>query len=191
MSNNENKIVVIKNRSRSAVVYSLDDPKVRREFAPGQSFKIPMNELEALTYKPGGLTLLKYFLQIMDEEVINKLEMHVEPEYWLDEAGVRDLLENGSVEALIDCLNFAPPGVIELVKKLSYELPVADLRKISAIKKIIGFDVTATLANIAKAEEDEPTVEKAAPQRLVKSATKGPTRQAATPNYKVVTTAAE
>lgn len=186
----ENKNVIIKNRSRSAVVYSLDDPKVRRDFAPGQSFKIPMNELEALTYKPGGMALLRYYLQVMDEDVVNELNMRVEPEYWLDEEGVKDLLLNGSVEALIDCLNFAPPGVIELVKKLSYELPVADMRKIAAIKKIIGFDVTATLNNIAKADEEEEASETKKPERLVKS-TKTPTRQAATPNYKIVTKAVE
>ena len=54
-------------------------------------------------------------LYIDDVETVNETTMHVEPEYYLDDQGVKDLLRDGSVDALLDCLDFAPGGVIDLV----------------------------------------------------------------------------
>ena len=59
-----NKTVILQNRSRSTVVYKLDNPAVRRSFAPGQSYKISVEELEALSYRPGGDTMLRNYLVI-------------------------------------------------------------------------------------------------------------------------------
>lgn len=113
-----NKTVILQNRSRSTVVYKLDNPPVRRQFAPGQSYKISMEELEALSYRPGGDTMLRNYLVIKnDPDQIKETIGEVEPEYFLDKEGVIELLKNGSVDQLLDCLDFAPQGVIELVKQ--------------------------------------------------------------------------
>ena len=126
--------------------------------------------------------------------------MHVEPEYYLDDEGVKNLLKNGSVDALLDCLDFAPDGVIDLVQKYAIELPVTDTRKIQAIKEKTGFDVSLALKHKAELEaeaaaEAEETgsgmkVERAT-QRRVQTATAVDTKsnggRRATPNYKIVT----
>lgn len=182
----ENKIVSVMNRSRSTVVYTLDEPAVRRQFAPSQTLKIPVEELEALTYKPGGKNLLDRFLQIQDEEVVSNFLGTVEPEYWLKEENVIKLLQTGTVDELTDCINFAPTGVRDLIKKYAYELPVNDTRKCKVIKDLMGFDVMEALRHKAEVEADEPTVETTKPERLVKKTDETPKRKAATPNYKVV-----
>lgn len=45
MINNED-IYNVKNRSTSVVVYTIPDTNLRREFAPGETKRIPFGELE-------------------------------------------------------------------------------------------------------------------------------------------------
>jgi len=113
MSND--KKVKVRNRSNSIVIYRVPDLGVRREFAPGETKILPAAELVALAQKSGGLSILCNELYIDDVETVNETTMHVEPEYYLDDQGVKDLLKDGSVDALLDCLDFAPGGVIDLV----------------------------------------------------------------------------
>lgn len=176
----------VKNRSSSMVVYRIPETNLRREFAPGETKRIPFGELEKLTYQPGGKELLENFLQIVDTEPTQNLNVHREPEYDMSEAQIRDLLLTGSLDAFLDALDFAPIGVIDLIKSMSVSLPLTDLNKRRALKEKTGFDVDKALVHIEeeKAEENKPA---AAPtQRRVQpeqtSAT--PTRRT-TPKYKV------
>ena len=67
-----------------------------------------------------------------------------------------DLIRTGSLDAFLDCLDFAPVGVIDLLKKYAVSVPLADYEKRKALKEKTGFDVDAALKNIAaeKAEEE-------------------------------------
>ena len=121
---NQTDMYNVKNRSSSVVVYSIPESNLRRTFAPGESKRIPFSELEKLTYQPGGRELIANFLQIMEEEVTQDLNIHREPEYNMSEAQVRDLILNGSLDAFLDALDFAPIGVIDLIKSLSVSLPI-------------------------------------------------------------------
>jgi len=40
----------VKNRSSSMVVYRIPETNLRREFAPGETKRVPFGELEKLTY---------------------------------------------------------------------------------------------------------------------------------------------
>jgi hypothetical protein len=42
---------------------------------------------------------------------------------------VRNLLASGSLDSLLDALDFAPDGVIELIKTISVSLPLSDTQK--------------------------------------------------------------
>jgi len=139
------KKIQVRNRSNSIVIYHVDDMGVRREFQPGEVKMIPVNELWALSQKAGGAYIIRNSLFIADPATVKEMPMKVEPEYYLDEKGVIDLLKNGSVDALLDCLDFAPNGVIDLVQKYALELPLTDTRKIKAIKNKTGFDVALAL----------------------------------------------
>lgn len=191
------KKVRVTNRSNSIVIYRVDDLKVRREFAPREVKMIPVEELVALSQKQGGAYILRNSLFIEDVATVNEMSMKVEPEYYLDDKGVIDLLSNGSVDALLDCLDFAPGGVIDLVKKYAVELPLTDTRKIKAIADKTGFKVDLALkhkeelaAEAAEAAQqtDSGMEIKAAPTRRVQPAAEQDTNgRRTTPKYKVVT----
>jgi len=119
----------VKNRSTSMVVYKIPETNLRREFAPGETKRIPFGELEKLTYQQGGKELLENFLQIVDEAVTKDLNVHREPEYNMSENQVKDLLVSGSLDAFLDALDFAPIGVIDLIKSLAVSLPLTDYNK--------------------------------------------------------------
>lgn len=183
-----NEYCNVKNRSGSHVVYSIPEMGVRRSFAPGETKKLTYEELEKLTYQSGGTALLANYLQISDVTTVNNLNMRVEPEYYMNEAQIVDLLRNGSIDAFLDALDFSPEGVIDLIKRYSLSLPLMDIQKREALKKKTGLDVTKALENMAAEEDNEKeTIDdtKAPKQRRVKQE-EAPARRTAAPKYNVV-----
>lgn len=180
-----NDICNIKNRSGSHVVYTIPEIGVRRSFAPGEVKKITFEELEKLTYQSGGMEILSRFLQIQDTQVINNFNMKVEPEYHMNEQQVANLVLNGSLDAFLDALDFAPDGVIDLIKRMCISIPVTDYNKMKALKEKTGLDVEAALKNIRAEKEDEATIDDSTPQRRVKPADVPEGRRTA-PKYNVV-----
>jgi len=185
------KTVRVMNRSNAVVVYSLPELGVRREFMAGEIKTIPVKELQALTYRPGGPYLIQNNLFIADEATVQEMPIKVEPEYYLDGPGVIKLL-NGidNMDEFLDALDFAPEGVLDLIKKYAVELPVNDSRKRAAIKKKLGFDVDAALFHLQQAKEAEAAEgveEVEAPTRRVQPKTTSTSGRRSTPKYKVVT----
>ena len=179
----------VKNRSSSIVVYRIPETNLRREFAPGEVKRIPFAELEKLTYQPGGRELLENFLQILENEVTDTLNVHRELEYDMSEAQIRDLLLYDSLDAFLDALDFAPLGVQDLIKTLAVQLPLTDLNKRKALKEKTGFDVDKALMHIEeeKIAENEGKKETSTnTTRRVKLATEdAPKGRRTTPTYNV------
>ena len=149
-----NTVMNVKNRSAGMLVYSIPEHGIRREFAAGETKKITYEELVWLSYVPGGRQLMELYLQIKNEEALEELNVHTEPEYHMSEAQIIDLLKDTSkYDEFLDALDFAPAGVIDLIKIFSVSLPLTDTRKIDAIRNKTGFDVSAAIAN-SKADED-------------------------------------
>lgn len=164
----------VTNRSTSKVGYTLPEDKIRRMFAPGETKVLPYWELEKLTFQPGGCNLIADYLLIENEEAINKLGMPTEPEYYMTRNQVIELMQSGSIDAWIDCLNFAPKGVIDMIHDLSVSLPLNDVAKRQVLKEHTGFDVDAAIMNVKADQENEVVV------------TAGPARRTSAPNYKIV-----
>ena len=156
------KMCNVKNRSASLVVYKIPEENIRREFKPGESRPISYDELVKLTFQPGGRDLMEQYLQITEEEVTNSLNIRREPEYDMSEAQVRDLMLNGELAAFLDCLDYAPVGIIDLIKRYAVSLPLNDRAKIEALKDKTGFDTEAALRNqkADKEPEDGPFTDK-------------------------------
>ena len=184
--------VKVRNRSNSVVVYSVEDLRVRREFMPGETKTIPLEEVYALSQKPGGAQIVANYLYIENPAAVEEMSMKVEPEYYLDDKGVIDLLKNGSVDALLDCLDFAPAGVLDLVQKYAIDLPLTDTRKIKAIKEKTGFDVALALKHkeelAAEAAEAGEQTESGMDVKVRRTAPKQETTtgRRTTPKYNVV-----
>lgn len=185
----------VKNRSASMVIYSIPEDGIRREFAPSETKIISREELDKLTYQAGGRELMANFLQIQNAELREELGIHAEPEYDYSEEQIVDLILKGSLDAFLDCLDFAPIGIIDLIKEMSVLLPMTDMRKAEALKEKTGFDLAVALRNkeAEEAEDKEGKEPESAPVRRVQT-TAIPGRRTAPltteekPKYKVVNT---
>lgn len=182
--NANKKYFIVKNRSTSRVVYQIPSLNIRREFAPGESMRISFDELQKFMYEPGARALLENFLQINEDKILQDLNINAQPEYFLSEQQIKDLLLTGSQEAFLDCLDFAPVGVIDLVKAYAISLPLSDYNKRQALKEKIGFDVDKALENkrLEEVEEKEKNVKDQKVERP-KAQTAAPTRRTNV-NYK-------
>ena len=148
------KMIKVKNRSMGSVGYNLPDAHIQRSFMPGETKTVPVSEIIALSYQPGGYVLMSKYLRFFDaEELTEELNIPTEPEYYYNEQDVVDLLKTGSLDALLDALDFAPEGVIELIKKYAVELPIADMTKMDAIKEKTGYDVYNVIRHNKEAQD--------------------------------------
>ena len=179
-------VVKVLNRDNGAVTYSIPEMNgLRRVFYAGETKEVTLEELEKLSYIPGGMALLKDSLVIKDPKVVEHILGQVEPEYNYTKDDVIKLLKTGSLDELLDCLDFAPAGVVDLVKTLAVELPVNDVSKREAIFNKTGFNVDNAI-RIQK-EAAEPAKEEPAHQRRVQKSQAKP----ATTGRRVVTSTAK
>lgn len=163
MSNEQ--VYNVKNRSAGMVVYNIPELNVRRQFQPGEVKRISHNELEALSFRPGGKEIIANYLQVRNAEVLQELNIHTEMEYFMDRDQVIELIKSGSEDQWLDALNFAPAGVIELMKQLSVEIPLADYNKRQILKEKLGFDVDAAIRNSGINDVGEHVIAPNAPVR--------------------------
>ena len=184
-----NTTYLVTNRSASVVVYSIPEDNIKREFQPGETKKIRHTELEKLSYQTGGSLLINNYFLIRSEEAIKELGVPTEPEYFMTEKEVIELIRTGSLDAWLDCLDFAPHGVIEMIKKLSVSVPLNDHEKRRALKEKTGFDVDAAIKHVEEEREEENELPKAPQKRRVQAtAEEAPATSArrTTPKYNVV-----
>ena len=111
------KRINVKNRSAGNVVYTVPDLKVRRDFMPGEIKTIDPEELTQLSYTQGGRLLITQYLQILDEPAREEINGPIEPEYNFTDEDIKNLILKGSLDSFLDALDFAPIGVIDLIKK--------------------------------------------------------------------------
>lgn len=162
------KVTVI-NRSHGSCSYTIKDGgyHIYREFMPGERKEISRNELEQLSYKPGGKVLLEEYLHVIDKETIDDLGLHTEPEYDMTEEDIINALSTAPMDEFLDILDFAPEGVKELIKIYSVTLPLNDVAKRDAIYEKLHFNVTTAIEN-AKSDEVSVPAAPAARTRRVK-----------------------
>ena len=193
----KNREIPVTNRSSCLVGYTIPDlgdrHDIRRQFAVRETKKITFEELEALTWVPGGDIILQDYLVIKDPEALKELFPDTQPEYYYTKEDVIKLLEQGSYNQFLDCLDFAPEGVLEMVKSLAVSLPLNDIEKIKAIQKKLNFDVLKAIefeADRKNKQDNKGTDETAAAPKEEKPSPSGrraaPINDSSVHNYKVV-----
>ena len=156
------KMYLVTNRSAGLVCYAIPEMGIKnREFQPGETKRVSKEELTNLSYMPGGLELIRGYLQVQDAEVRNDLIGRVEPEYNMTAADIKELILHGSMDEWLDCLDFAPDGVIDLMKTLSIELPLTDTQKMEAFMEKKGINIARAI-QAKREEEAEAAAEKKA-----------------------------
>ena len=164
-----NKLVKVTNRCGGMAIYKIPEHGIRREFNVGETKMIPYQELVWLSYQPGGRGMMANTFLIEEVKTTKDLNIHTEPEYFMTDADIVNLLLNGSVDELKDALDFAPAGVIQIIKDKSVELPVYDMRKREAIFAATGFNVTSAIENNAPDADAASAEAPAATRRVQKN----------------------
>lgn len=156
----------VKNRSAGNVVYRVPDMGVRRDFTPGEVKIVDYEELRQLSYTQGGAALIGEYLQVLDKPVLKQMYDHVEPEYNFSDDDIKALILTGSLDSFLDALDFAPIGVLDLIKKYAVSLPMADLNKMNALKEKLGFDVQVAIASEAPDPDEKIVIPEKATRRV-------------------------
>lgn len=164
----KNTLVKVTNRDNGSVTYIIPDlGNLHKTFQSGETKEVTMEELRKLMYVPGGAAILNKYLIIDNPEAVKELLGEVEPEYSYTDSDVKKLLSEGSLDQLEDCLNFAPTGVINLVKKNAVETELNDVRKRALIQEKTGFNVNKAIEINQETDEerveDSNKIRKAAP----------------------------
>ena len=162
--------IKVKNKYGGMVGYKVEELGINRKFYPNETKEVTFEELQRLSFTPGGDTILTDFLQIDDEEVIEQL-FHKKPEmeYFYSREDIKKLMESGSLDQFLDCLDFAPAGVKDIIKDMAVELPLNDMNKRQAIMEKLNFDVNKAIEikNTKFDGETEEKEEKAPAKRRV------------------------
>ena len=185
-------LIKVKNRDSGTVGYTIPElGNLHRSFSKGETKEITMDELRKLSYISGGKILLQNYLIVQNQDALKELlSDNVEPEYYYGEEEVKKLLLTGSNDQLLDCLEFAPEGVIGLVKDLAVSLKINDISKRNIILEKTGFNVTNAIAINEETIEDEgeeaKSSRRSAPVTVEKSDETPKRRVAAPQQYNVV-----
>ena len=163
----DNAKIKVKSRASGIVVYRIPDMgNLRREFQSREEKILTFEELRKLSYTPGGVDLIRDYLIIRDKEALEELNLNFEPEYWYEADEVVNLLQNGTMDEFLDCLDFAPEGVLDLIKEYSVTLPLNDVAKRNALLEKLNFDVDNAIRIQKESRADEEQVtSKAATRR--------------------------
>lgn len=184
----EDTLVIVRNRNNGSTGYTLPENNVRRVFAPGESKKISLAELRSLQYAPGGEYLLNNLLVVEDQSALDELNMKVEPEYFYDEAKIKDLLFNAGMDEFLDFLDFATEGALEIAKQIAVKEEIPDSRKREAISKKTGFNIdnAINVNRIMDAEDEKKEdAEAQSKERRVQPQAEGKQRRAAVPQVEI------
>lgn len=174
MSKDLNEMIKVTNRSLGSVIYRIPEKGIRREFYPKETKMISFGEILEATSQPGGRELFYNYLLIHDAEALREgLNVKEEVEYWMSEEEIPEWMNSCSLPAFQDALDFAPEGVLELIKKYAVSMPLNDMSKRQAIQDQLFFNVTKAIENESADRPAEAGTD--APQRRVQQA----------PQYKV------
>lgn len=185
-------LIKVKNRDNGTVGYTIPElGNLHRSFSKGETKEITMDELRKLSYISGGKLLLQDYLIVQNQDALRELlSDDVEPEYYYGEEEIKKLLLTGSNDQLLDCLEFAPEGVIGLVKDLAVSLKINDISKRNIILEKTGFNVTNAITineeTIEGEGEEAKSSRRSAPVTVEKSEEAPKRRVAAPQQYNVV-----
>lgn len=189
MVNKEKRVKVV-NRTSGSLAYKIDTLRVTRHWRkPGDYLNISIAELLELKTVRGGQSLLENYVIIEDKEALSVLfpDQELEPEYNYGLKEIEALLYEADTEQLLDALDFAPKGVLDLIKAKSAEKLPNTTAKIEAINKKFNIDLNKVNELY---QEKEILEEKPEPIRRRRTTpiieTGEPKQESSLPKYKVV-----
>lgn len=152
----KNRKVVVKNRTKGMVGYKIDTLRVYRHWdKTGDILYISIDELIELSTLPGGLKLLEKYLLIEDEEAVSIVfGREMEPEYNYTEKEIDFLLYKAEDNQLFDCLDYAPEGVLRIIRSKSVDKIPNTTAKVEAINKRLNINLSMIRINAEDAASE-------------------------------------
>ena len=143
----DNKTTVkVINKYNGSVGYEIPELGINRIFYPKENKMLTFEELEKLSFIPGGIEILRNYLEITDENVAQELFNETsEPEYHYSEEDIKKIMVTGTLDQFLDLLDFSPTATKENIKELAVSLPLNDMEKREAIQEKLGFNVTKAI----------------------------------------------
>ena len=163
---NDNDIIKLTNRDVGPIGYTIEDLRISRTFEANETKNVTAEEIRKLSYLPAGTYALRNNFIIWNEELVEEILHEVEPEYYYTEKEVKELVLEKSLDEFLDALDFAPASVIDMIKRISLQYEVNDVRKREALKKKTGFDVTKAIEFEREVNKDDEE-DKDTPKRRV------------------------
>lgn len=184
-------MIRVENRDNSLVGYIIPETKTLRRFNALETKEVSMGELRQMVNDRGCRNVIVNHLIIHSKEAVDELLPEVEPEYFYTTKDVDFLLERGSLDQLLDALDFAPDGVVNLIKDQAVNIELNDMRKREAILEKTSFDVTNAI-NIKRlsgvADKAEVKSRRSTPigeAQVAEDVSDAPVRRSAAPKYRV------
>ena len=190
MLNNQDKIRV-ENRDNTLVGYIVPETNIIRRFEAYETKELTMGELRQMMQVKGHRNIVKNHLIIHNKEAVEELMPGAEPEYYYNTKDVDFLLTKGTVDQLLDALDFAPEGVVNLIKDEAVKVKLDSMDKRKAILDKTGFDVTKAIEirQLSETVDNTPArTRRAAPiteEAVTEEVAEAPVRRTATPKYKI------
>jgi hypothetical protein len=151
----DSDMIVVKNMTDGIVGFRDQMTNRLYSFSPNQPMSISAGTLRALSYSSGGLELLQNYLTVENTEL--REEFNISPdmvEYDWDQQKVDSVLLEGTLDELLDALDFGPTGIKELIVSRAVALDLPDVHKREAIQEKTGANITNIITAAKTNEED-------------------------------------
>ncbi len=133
------------NRSDGKVSYQLPEMNnIKRIFEPWEEKEISGEELMALFSLDGGIDLVKQYLLVDDKQWVQE-HFDAPIEYFWKKEEIRKCVFEDDLDLFEETFDYAPDGVIDLIKAIAWKEQLSDLNKIKIIEEKTGFDVMASI----------------------------------------------
>lgn len=138
----DSTLIAVRNLTDCSVSYQIPEDNRRVVFRKNEIKKISAGELRKLYFKPGGDSLLRNYLWIDNMELRKEFNIPNDvPEYEWTLQDVAKVVNEGSIDELMDALEFGPTGIAMAIVDYAIENRIADSNKRKAIQEITGMDV--------------------------------------------------
>lgn len=144
----ENTNIQVRNLTDHIIVIPDKEMHRRYEFQPEETKTFDRDTLRRLAYLPGVLYLFRNSLSVRDKDLASEFGVSddtYEHEYKWSRADIDKCLTTGSLDELLDALDFAPEGVVDTIVQRAIELKLNDMAKRKAIQDKTGKNITSMI----------------------------------------------
>lgn len=144
----DDTLVTIENMVGHDVSYTISSLGIRRKIMPKVPFEVKAKELRALFGEPGGEVLIRNYIRVKNINLQREFGISEDQiEYNWTVEDVDDVLLNKPQEYLLDALDFAPEGIVDLIQQRAIELELPNMDKRKAIMSKTGVNITKSIEN--------------------------------------------